>query len=194
MSGIAPQGSPLSPLLSNVMLDDLDRELFERGLRFLRYADDVMVFVRSERAANRVLGSVTTFIEKRLKLKVNREKSKVSSVFKVSLLGFGYYRPGGKGPVKIRIDRKALRRLKKEVRRFTSRSWGVSMEHRLEKLERFMTGWVSYFKLADSSWTFRIQAARRMDPPEASSGQMGRVEERQQPKPNGAETWICDPE
>ncbi|MFE4257202.1 group II intron reverse transcriptase/maturase, partial [Streptomyces sp. NPDC056910] len=150
-----PQGSPLSPLLSNVMLDDLDRELFERGLRFLRYADDVMVFVRSERAANRVLGSVTTFIEKRLKLKVNREKSKVSSVFKVSLLGFGYYRPGGKGPVKIRIDRKALRRLKKEVRRFTSRSWGVSMEHRLEKLERFMTGWVSYFKLADSSWTFR---------------------------------------
>ncbi|WUK26417.1 reverse transcriptase domain-containing protein [Streptomyces sp. NBC_00371] len=191
---MAPQGSPLSPLLSNVMLDDLDRELFERGLRFLRYADDVMVFVRSERAANRVLGSVTTFIEKRLKLKVNREKSKVSSVFKVSLLGFGYYRPGGKGPVKIRIDRKALRRLKKEVRRFTSRSWGVSMEHRLEKLERFMTGWVSYFKLADSSWTFRIQAARRMDPPEASSGQMGRVEERQQPKPNGAETWICDPE
>lgn len=150
-----PQGSPLSPLLSNIMLDDLDRELFKRGLRFVRYADDVMVFVRSERAANRVLGSITTFIETRLKLKVNREKSKVSSVFKVSLLGFGYYRPGGKGPVRIRIDRKAVGRLKKEVRRLTSRSWGVSMEHRLDKLGRFTTGWVAYFKLADSSWTFK---------------------------------------
>jgi group II intron reverse transcriptase/maturase len=150
-----PQGSPLSPLLSNIMLDDLDRELFTRGHRFVRYADDVMVFVRSERAASRALGSITAFIETRLKLKVNREKSKISSAFKVSLLGFGYYRPGGKGPVSIRIDRKAVKRLKGEVRRLTSRSWGVSMEHRLEKLGRFMTGWVAYFKLADSSWTFK---------------------------------------
>jgi group II intron reverse transcriptase/maturase len=150
-----PQGSPLSPLLSNIMLDDLDRELFKRGLRFVRYADDVMVFVRSERAASRVLGSITVFIETRLKLKVNREKSKISSVFKVSLLGFGYYRPGGKGPVSIRVDRKAVKRLKGEIRRLTSRSWGVSMEHRMEKLGRFMTGWVAYFKLADSSWTFK---------------------------------------
>ncbi|MEU6657376.1 group II intron reverse transcriptase/maturase [Streptomyces sp. NPDC046900] len=150
-----PQGSPLSPLLSNIMLDDLDRELFKRSLRFVRYADDVMIFVRSERAASRVLASVTTFIEMRLKLKVNREKSKAAPAFKVSLLGFGYYRAGGKGPVRIRIDRKAVYRLKKTVRTITSRSWGVSMEHRLEKLRRFMTGWVAYFKVADSSWTFK---------------------------------------
>ncbi|MET7538152.1 group II intron maturase-specific domain-containing protein [Streptomyces sp. NPDC005507] len=152
---MAPQGSPFSPLLSNIMLDDLDRELFKRSLRFVRYADDVMIFVRSERAANRVLESVTTFIEMRLKLKVNREKCKAAPAFKVSLLGFGYYRSGGKGPVKIRIDRKAVHRLKKTVRTITSRSWGVSMEHRLEKLRRFMTGWVAYFKVADSSWTFK---------------------------------------
>lgn len=90
-----------------------------------------MIFVRSERAATRVLGSVSAFIESRLKLKVNQEKSKVSSVFKVSLLGFGYYRPGGKGEVRIRIDRKAVKRLKAEVRRLTSRSWGVSMVRKL---------------------------------------------------------------
>ncbi|WP_405650089.1 group II intron reverse transcriptase/maturase [Streptomyces sp. NBC_01386] len=123
-----PQGSPFSPLLSNIMLDDLDRELFKRSLRFVRYADDVMIFVRSERAANRVLESVTTFIEMRLKLKVNREKCKAAPAFKVSLLGFGYYRSGGKGPVKIRIDRKAVHRLKKTVRTITSSTPAVDRD------------------------------------------------------------------
>ena len=139
-------------MLSNIMLDDLDRELFKRGHRFVRYADDVMIFVQSERAANRTLTSVATFIERRLKLRVNREKSKVTPAFKASLLGFGYYL--AKGQVKIRVDRKAVKRLKGTIRRITSRTWGVSMAHRLDKLNRFSVGWVAYFGLSDTSRVF----------------------------------------
>lgn len=148
-----PQGSPLSPLLSSIMLDDLDRELFKRGHRFVRYADDVMIFVRSKRAAERTLASVTAFLEKVLKLKVNKEKSKACPIWWTSLLGFGYYLTR-KGQVKIRVDRKAVQRLKVTVRRITSRTWGVSMAHRLDKLNRFVTGWTAYFGLADSDRVF----------------------------------------
>lgn len=147
-----PQGSPLSPLLSNIMLDDVDRELFKRGHRFVRFADDIMVFVRSERAASRTLYSVSAFIERMLKLRVNREKSKVVPAFKASLLGFGYYL--AKGQVRIRVDRKAVKRLKGSIRRITSRTWGVSMEHRMDKLNRFSVGWMAYFGLSDTSRVF----------------------------------------
>jgi RNA-directed DNA polymerase len=148
-----PQGSPLSPLLSNIMLDDLDRELFKRGHRFVRYADDVMIFVRSERGAQRTLASVTAFLEGRLKLKVNKEKSKATPIWWTSLLGFGYYLTK-KGEVKIRVDRKAVKRLEGTIRRITSRTWGVSMAHRLDKLNKFSVGWVAYFGLADSPGVF----------------------------------------
>ncbi len=141
-----PQGSPLSPILSNVMLDDLDRELWGRGHRFVRYADDLRVFVRSERAAQRVFESVCGVIERRLKLKVNREKSSIRHAAQATLLGFGFFFDGAR--VGIRIAPKAIQRLKDQLRVLTRRRWSVSMEYRIGRLNRLITGWVAYFRLA----------------------------------------------
>jgi len=142
-----PQGSPLSPLLSNVMLDDLDWELDRRGHRFVRYADDGRIYVASERAGQRVMESITQYIEQRLKLKVNREKSVVGRAAKRPLLGFGFLRREGR--VTIRIDSKASKRAKDRLRRLTSRRWGVSMERRIREINRFTVGWTAYYRLAD---------------------------------------------
>jgi group II intron reverse transcriptase/maturase len=141
-----PQGSPLSPILSNVMLDDLDRELWQRGHRFARYADDLRVFVRSERAAQRVFESVCGVIERRLKLKVNREKSSIRHAAQATLLGFGFFFDGPR--VGIRIAPKAIERLKDQLRMLTRRRWSVSMDYRIGRLNRLITGWVAYFRLA----------------------------------------------
>lgn len=148
-----PQGSPLSPVLSNIMLDDLDRELFKRGHRFVRYADDVRVFVRSRRAAMRVLDSVTAVVEQRLKLKVNREKSKVVPASVMTMLGFGFYFVRG-GKVRVRVDPKALQRLKVRIREPTSRRWSIAMDERIAKTNRFTAGWMGYFQLADTPRVF----------------------------------------
>jgi RNA-directed DNA polymerase len=142
-----PQGSPLSPLLSNVFLDDLDRMLEKRGHRFVRYADDITIYVASKRAAERVMASTCEFIERRLKLRVNRGKSSTGSAFSATLLGFGFLKR--KGEIKIRIDPKARKRAKDRLREITSRRWGVSMKRRIRELNRFTVGWTAYFALAD---------------------------------------------
>lgn len=148
-----PQGSPLSPILSNIMLDDLDRELWRRGLRFVRYADDVRIFVRSKRAASRVMASVTKVIEERLHLVVNREKSKVVAASVMTMLGFGFYFVRG-GKVRIRVDPKAIARLKMRIKELTSRRWSIAMEERIETINRYIVGWMGYFRLADTPKVF----------------------------------------
>jgi RNA-directed DNA polymerase len=138
----APQGGPLSPLLSNLMLDDLDRELTRRGLHFVRYADDCNVYVRSRRAGERVMASICRFITVKLKLKVNQEKSAVARPWQRKFLGFSF--TAGKEP-KRRIAPKTLLRFKKRVRELTKRNRGVSLERMVEQLSRYLTGWRGYF-------------------------------------------------
>jgi RNA-directed DNA polymerase len=147
-----PQGSPLSPLLSNVMLDDLDWELERRGHRFVRYADDGRIYVQSGRAGERVMESITRYVEQRLKLKVSREKSVVDRATKRPFLGFGFFHRGGE--VKVWVDAKAQRRAKERLRELTSRRWGVSMERRIEEINRFTVGWTAYYSYADTPWPF----------------------------------------
>ena len=137
-----PQGGPLSPLLSNVYLDDLDRELEKRGHRFVRYADDCNIYVRSELAVLRVMESLTRFLEKKLKLKVSAAKSAVTRPFRTSFLGFSF--TSGKNP-KRRIAPKAIERLKKRVRELTRRTRGISLEQMLADLSRYLRGWRGYF-------------------------------------------------
>ncbi len=142
-----PQGGPLSPLLSNVMLHELDMELERRGHRFCRYADDCNIYVRSMRAGQRVMAGISGFLEERLKLKVNRKKSAVDYPQRRKFLGFSFYRK--KGDVRMRIHPKPLERLKDRVRAITARSKALSMETRIEKLNQMVKGWVGYFYLAD---------------------------------------------
>ena len=137
-----PQGGPLSPLLSNLLLDDLDKELERRGLRFVRYADDCNIYVRSRRAGERVMQSITRFLADKLKLKVNESKSGVARPAKRKFLGFSF--TSGKQP-KRRIAPKALLRFKKRVRELTKRNRGVSLEQMVVQLRRYLIGWRGYF-------------------------------------------------
>jgi len=137
-----PQGGPLSPLLSNLMLDDLDRELERRGHRFVRYADDCNIYVRTERAGQRVMESISGFITKKLKLKVNREKSAVAAPWARKFLGFSF--TSEKAP-RRRIAPKARQRFEKRVRELTQRNRGISMAKRISDLAKYLRGWVAYF-------------------------------------------------
>jgi RNA-directed DNA polymerase len=137
-----PQGGPLSPLLSNIVLDEVDRELERRGLRFARYADDSNIYVRSRRAGERVMGSITRFITKKLKLKVNDQKSAVARPWERKFLGFSFT---AEGAPKRRIAPKAILRFKERIRELTRRTRGVSIERMAEELARYLRGWIGYF-------------------------------------------------
>ena len=138
-----PQGGNLSPILSNIVLDELDKELEKRGDKFVRYADDISIFVKSRRAGERVLESMTDFIEGRLKLQVNREKSGVKHYQKGGLLGYGFYKDA-KG-VHSRILKSSYQRFCRKLKRFTSRSWSVSLDYRLTVINSLTQGWLSYY-------------------------------------------------
>jgi len=144
-----PQGGPLSPILSNIVLDELDKELEKRSLRFVRYADDISIFVGSQRAAERVLEGVTKWIEERLKLRVNREKSGIRRPSDGQLLGFGFWHSPG-GEIRPRVSEKSYARLKDKIRKVTDRSWSVSMDERIGKLMQITRGWINYFGYADA--------------------------------------------
>ena len=143
-----PQGGPLSPLLANIMLDDVDKELEKRGHKFCRYADDCNIYVRSKRAGFRVMNSITRIIEGKLKLKVNRDKSAVDIVSKRKFLGFSFY--FAKDGAKIRIHEKSIKRFKEKIRFITNRNRGISMDLRILKLNDSIRGWINYFGIANA--------------------------------------------
>lgn len=142
-----PQGGPLSPLLSNIMLNELDWELERRGHKFVRYADDVIILCKSRRSADRVLKSIVPFIEGKLFLKVNRDKSKVAYLNKIKFLGYSFYRYKGEG--RLRLHPKSALKLKAKIKELTARSNGWGHDRRKEALRQYIIGWVHYFKLAD---------------------------------------------
>ena len=142
-----PQGGPLSPLLSNVMLNELDKELERRGLRFVRFADDCMIVCRSRKSAERAMSNVITFIEKKLFLKVNRTKTVVAHVRDVKYLGYGFYIY--KGECRLRVHPKSVAKMRKRVKELTNRNAGISNTVREQKYRDYIEGWIEYFKLAD---------------------------------------------
>jgi len=167
-----PQGGPLSPLLANLMLDDLDKELERRGHRFCRYADDVNIYVRSQAAGERVMASVARFIEKRLKLKVSASKSAVAPTDKRSFLGYRILWDG-----RLTIAPKSLKRAKDRIRKITRRNRGMSFERMIGELNRFLTGWVVYFRHAHAK-----SALARMDGWTRRKLRCMRLKQRKRPK------------
>jgi group II intron reverse transcriptase/maturase len=141
------QGGNVSPLCSNIMLNELDQELKRRGIRFVRYADDLLLFARTKRSAQRMLEHIVPFIEGKLLLRINREKTVVAYIGKIKFLGYGFY--ASKGGIKFRVHAKSVSKMKAKVKELTARSNGLGYERLKQKLKQFITGWVNYFKLAD---------------------------------------------
>ena len=140
-----PQGGNLSPLLSNIMLNELDKELEVRGLHFVRYADDCVIAVGSSAAANRVMHTITKWIEKKLGLKVNATKTKVTTPSKLKYLGFGFWKDAEDW--KARPHKDSIKRFERKLKQLTKRSWSVSMDYRIEKLNQVIRGWINYFRI-----------------------------------------------
>lgn len=146
-----PQGGPISPLLSNILLNELDRELTKRGHRFVRYADDCSIFLRSKRAAERVKASITRFLEGKLLLEVNQEKTKICRPVHFVLLGHAFtstYKKGERGKYRLSVARKSWESLKRKIKALTRKTHPVPLEERIRRLKRLMYGWVNYFKYA----------------------------------------------
>ena len=142
-----PQGGNISPLLSNIMLNELDKELERRGLNFVRYADDLIILVGSEKSANRVMENITKFIESKLDLKVNASKSKVDKPNKIKYLGFGFFYDRRTKLFKAKPHQISVNRLKAKIKKLTSRKWSVSMSYRIMKLNQTIRGWVNYYRI-----------------------------------------------
>ena len=145
--GGMPQGGPLSPLLSNIMLNELDKELARRGHRYVRYADDCMIFCKSKKSAERTLNNIVPYIEEKLFLKVNQTKTCVAHISKVKYLGYSFYRY--KGKCRFRVHPKSVAKMKSKIRELTDRINGWRNEYRALKLTQFIRGWVNYFGMAD---------------------------------------------
>ena len=146
-----PQGSPLSPLLSNIILNELDKELERRGLRFVRYADDCSIFLKSKRSARRVKRSITEFIETKLHLKVNEQKTNICRPINYFTLGYGFvptYKKGEKGKYNLRVSPINFKQMKQKVKAITRKTLPLSFEERITKLKAFTRGWVNYYKYA----------------------------------------------
>jgi group II intron reverse transcriptase/maturase len=156
-----PQGGPLSPLLSNIVLDELDWELQRRGLKFVRYADDFNVYVRSQRAGLRVMTSLTAFIERRLRLKVNVDKSEVSLPEKVHFLGFSLVKMDAQR-VEVRLSKRTFRRFYDRIKELTPRNWGRSLKSCLDGLNVYLKGWSGYFKLSTQCHNLDAHIRRRI--------------------------------
>lgn len=148
-----PQGGNLSPLLSNIMLNELDKELEARGLNFVRYADDCIIAVGSSAAANRVMASITKWIEKKLGLKVNARKSKVTKPTKLKYLGYGFWK--AKGEWKARPHQDSVKRFQRKLKQLTKRSWSVSMTYRINRFNQVIRGWINYFRLGNMKEVLR---------------------------------------
>ena len=143
-----PQGGPLSPLLSNIMLDDLDKELEKRGHKFVRYADDCNIYIKTQRAGERVMESVKGFLEKKLKLKVNPQKSKVDKAQRVKFLGFSFYKY--KGEMLIRVAGRSLERFREKLRRLTKRTRSGKLEDIIQATNTYTVGWIGYYRQANT--------------------------------------------
>lgn len=146
-----PQGGNLSPLLSNIMLNELDKELEARGLHFVRYADDCVITVASSAAANRVMATVTKWIEKKLGLKVNATKSKVTTPTKLKYLGFGFWKD--KQEWKARPHKDSIKRFERKLKQLTKRNWSVTMDYRILRLNQVIRGWINYFRMGSMKTT-----------------------------------------
>ena len=142
-----PQGGNLSPLLANIMLNELDKEMEKRGLNFVRYADDCIIMVGSEMSANRVMRNISRFIEEKLGLKVNMTKSKVDRPRGLKYLGFGFYFDSRAHQFKAKPHAKSVAKFKKRMKGLTCRSWGVSNSYKVEKLNQLIRGWINYLKI-----------------------------------------------